>query len=311
MNLALYTTIHPGTRPYLRDWYASVQAQSDQEFEIWVGLHGMTIPKARNAMGAERDEINWVSVQDDATPAQVRIKAWEAIVPMTQAIIMVDADDVLHPSRVHQARHQITTCDVAACRVRLVDQGGASIGYRLPPEGYERVSDVLPSHNAFGLTNTTYRTGLLSSILDGISGSALLDWEMATWAWLMEADMEINDGVQMDYRQHPESTLALIPPYTTEDIYRATEAVLSHFDAVVAQLPNKPTALNLGRVHLLYSAQERVENFAQRIVEESVHLKKYLKQLNRCDPLPLWWSCVAHPKLEFLWTDTQSSNGNS
>ena len=43
MTLAVYTTIYSGVEPYLSDWFRSLRQQTDREFELWVGLDGLTI----------------------------------------------------------------------------------------------------------------------------------------------------------------------------------------------------------------------------------------------------------------------------
>ncbi len=40
-KVALCTTIYPGVEAYLPDWYRSVRAQTDRDFQLWVGLDGI------------------------------------------------------------------------------------------------------------------------------------------------------------------------------------------------------------------------------------------------------------------------------
>ena len=38
MRIGVYTTVYPGVEPYLLDWYRSLRQQTDQEFQLWIGL---------------------------------------------------------------------------------------------------------------------------------------------------------------------------------------------------------------------------------------------------------------------------------
>ena len=41
-TLALYTAVYPAAAPFLDAWYASVQAQADRDFDLWISLDGLT-----------------------------------------------------------------------------------------------------------------------------------------------------------------------------------------------------------------------------------------------------------------------------
>ena len=40
--IALYTAVYPGAARFLAAWYASVQAQADRDFDLWISLDGLT-----------------------------------------------------------------------------------------------------------------------------------------------------------------------------------------------------------------------------------------------------------------------------
>jgi len=77
-TLALYTTIYPGVERYLRDWYRSVLAQTDQTYQLWIGLDALDIRSVVNAMGGE-PKATWVMAEPGETPAQIRQRAFEQI----------------------------------------------------------------------------------------------------------------------------------------------------------------------------------------------------------------------------------------
>jgi hypothetical protein len=302
-DLALYTTIHPGTRPFLREWYESVRKQTDSDFDLWIGIDAMGIDEARAAIGT-KPEAHWVEAEEGDTPAQVRERSWQRLIPHVDAVVMADADDVLHPERIEQARKNIKDNDLTGCALRLVDSEGDGLDHVMPPEKYASPEQALPAYNIFGLSNTTYRTDLLERCLPVPEEVVLIDWYLATRAWLEGQDLFFDQKVQMEYRQHEESTLSLLPPFTPEQIRKATRVVQQHFQVVVE---HSPIDVREDRLKQLKQAADRVRAFANFALASPEWLDRYIRKLNQLDPLPLWWACVAHPNLEFLWTQSTFS----
>lgn len=298
MVLGLYTTIHPGIRPFLKDWYASLSAQTDTEIDLWIGIDEMHIDEARAAMGGVRPGANWIRAEPGATPAQVRERAWRTLIPHVDAVVMVDADDVMGPRRIEHAREHIAECDVGACGLELVDEEGNDLGYAMPPPEYEAIRDILPHHNIFGLSNSVYWTRTLKKSLPLPDDTTLIDWYLATQAWLRGDDLSIDPSVHMRYRQHQHSTLSLLPPYSTEDVCRTARAVRNHFLAIAHNLPTSPQE---DRLEAFWEGHEQIQRFEERILNDAECLKTYTSALNQRGPLTLWWGCVAHPELSHLW----------
>ncbi|WP_263841474.1 hypothetical protein [Salinibacter sp.] len=303
MDLALHTTIHPGIRPFLKEWYESVCEQTDLDFDLWIGIDAMSVDEARTAMGAQ-PEAHWVKSEEGDTPAQVRERTWRALLPHADAVVMADADDVLHPERVQHAREQIEDNDLAGCALRLIDPEGDYLGHTMPPERYASAERALPAYNIFGLTNTTHHSSLLKEYLPLPKEVMLVDWYLATRAWIEGRDLLFDQKVQMEYRQHGGSTLSLLPPFTSEQIREATRVVRQHFRVI---LENPPSDVRKERWKRLKQAANRVRAFANHAFTSSAWLNQYTKKLNQLPPLPLWWACVAHPDLEFLWTQSTPS----
>ena len=302
MRIALYTTIHPGTRPFLQEWYDSVRRQTDSDFELWMGIDTMSVDEACEAMGA-RPEVHWVCAEADDSHARVRERAWRALIPHADAVVMVDADDVMRPGRIEHARKQITTHDVAACGLELVGAAGEALGVAMPPEEYESADDILPRYNIFGLTNTVYRTDVLEQLLPLPDDSTLIDWYLATQTWLQGKDLTVDRSVQMNYRQHESSALSFLPPFTEEDIRRTSRTVCSHFSAVESNLPAQADE---DRVDQLRRIANEIRVFERHVIENDEQLREYTSALNQHQTLPLWWGCVARPELRHYWKHATS-----
>ena len=134
-RIAVYTTIYPGVEVYLPDWYRSVQAQTDQDFQLWIGLDGIEASSVETAIGAHLEAV-WVPSEPGNTPARIRQRSLAQIVEDFDAVVLVDSDDILHPTRVAAARATLQTSELAACALRLVDQHRQDLGttFTLPGE---------------------------------------------------------------------------------------------------------------------------------------------------------------------------------
>src|SRR5271170_5440975 len=98
-RMAVYTTIYPGVEMYLPDWYRSVREQTDQDFQLWIGLDGIEASAVETAIGTHLDVV-WVPSEPGNTPARIRQRSLAQIVEDFDVVVLVDSDDILHPTRV-------------------------------------------------------------------------------------------------------------------------------------------------------------------------------------------------------------------
>jgi hypothetical protein len=296
-KVAICTTIYRGVEAYLPDWYRSVRAQTDQDYQLWVGLDGIE-PEAVERMIGVQLEATWILSEPGDTPAQVRQRAMARTVEASDAVVLVDSDDILQESRLAAARVALETSELAGCALRLVDQEGQELGltFGLPPG--TRAEDVLPQHNVFGLSNSAYRSDLLRRCLPIPAGVVLVDWFLATQAWLMGARLAFDPVARMDYRQHGANMARVRFPVGQEQVVGDTELVCQHFQHLLAVkspdfLPERLTQVK--------RAASNVESFRECIVHDPRQLQRYVESLNVLNPAPIWWSSVAHPALEAMW----------
>lgn len=296
-SLALYTTIYPGVEPYLQAWYRSVLEQADRDYQLWIGLDALEVAAVVRALGGE-PQATWVMAAPGETPAQIRQRAFTQIVEACDGVVLVDSDDVLHPSRVAAARVALETSDLDGCALRLVDQQGQALGltFALPPA--LAPDTVLPRNNIFGLSNTAFRSSLLRRCLPIPAEVALVDWFLATRAWLYGARLSFDSVARMDYRQHANNLVGLRYPFSAQQVIRETERVRCHFRFLYS-------ALKGDYIGARWAELERVavdtEAFYRQVVLTPSRLEAYLQTLNALKPAPVWWTCVAHPALRHLW----------
>ena len=296
-TIALYAAVYPGAAPFLDAWYASVEAQADGNFDLWISLDGLTEAALVRQLGAQ-PAATFVVAERGSTPAQVRQQALTRIADEYEAVILVDSDDVLHPDRVAAARVWLEGADVAACGLHLVDEAGQPLELSLAiPEG--EAECILPRTNAFGLSNSAYKSDVLRACLPIPAAAALVDWYLITMAWLQGARLAFDPTARMDYRQHGANMARIRSPFTAERVRSDTALVLGHFRLVLDNLP--PSALP-ERATQVREAAADVAAFDQLVVEDAAGLIRYVQQLNAAPPPLLWWASVAHPPLRSQWS---------
>ena len=296
-RLALYTTMYPGVEPFLPAWQASVATQTDTRFDLCVGLDALTPDAVAEAAGGTLD-ARWVRGNEGDTPASIRTAALALLAERYDAVVLVDSDDVLHPTRVAAARAALQTADVAACALSIGDADATDLGLRFgPPDGDAR--GILSRYNVFGLSNSAYRADVLRACLPVQRDCVLFDWLLATRAWAAGATMSFDRVPRMTYRQHGANIAGVMPPYSAAYVLRACALVLDHYECALHPGWPMPSACRTE----LEGARHTVRRFAASITASSERLNRYLTALNALDPVFVWWWPIAHPALEELWSN--------
>jgi hypothetical protein len=302
-SLAVYTTIYPGVKDFLADWYDSVRRQTDRDFHLWIGLDSLDIDSVEAVVG-DRIDATWVSGAAGDTPAQVRQRAWEQIVSRHEGVVLVDSDDVLHPTRVQAARAALRSAEVVGCALRLVDRLGADLHMIMRVPDGTAPMDILPRRNLYGLSNTAYRCDVLGRCLPVPTDVVHVDWFLATRAWLSEAVLTFDSVVRMDYRQHGANMAQIRGPFTADRVLTDTVSVRHHFDILKASVGTSGAP---DRLALLEQVATDVDAFYQHMAMDPERLDRYVRALNSLGPSPIWWSHVAHPSLRELWMNRKES----
>lgn len=293
-RIGVYTTVFPNALPFLDAFAASLRAQTERHFDVWVGLDRLVVEDVEPQLLIDRD-ITWVPPEPGDTFSTVRERAWRRMIAEYDAVVLVDSDDVLLPDRVSGACQQLDHCDVYACALALIGEDGAPLDLILNLG--ERVADwsaFLAAMNIFGLSNTAYRSGSLAAALPLPRRLGIIDWHLVSRAFDQGARLRFDDTVHMRYRQYEATTARIVPPFTADDIRSSTKHVLQHYENTASFI--KSDAVFRERIE---ERHEEVRHFS-RLSE--ARLTKYLRALDR---LPWrayrWWEVVANKELGELW----------
>jgi hypothetical protein len=310
-RLAVYTTIHAGSVPFLGSWYGSVQRQTDRRFDLWISLDAVppdtidvgAIAALRYAGapdGEPEPPVHWLSAIAGDTPASLRQRAFAQLATRYDAIVLVDADDVLDPARVASARQMLATFDVAGCALRLVDEQGVDLGVTFGPADDDDLPSMLTRCNVFGLSNSAYRASALARCLPVPAETVLIDWLLATRALISGATFGFDRVPRMDYRQYDRNTARVLPPFTAEAVLAAAALVTRHYRLLLESEWGWTWPREARQP--FESARARAEAFAAAMQSSPALLDRYVTALNQLTPRIVWWWAVAHPDLEYLWS---------
>jgi hypothetical protein len=296
-RLAVYTTWYPGVERFLPEWSRSVVDQTDGSFDLWIGVDGLDFRRVAGSLG-RLSGPRWVMAEPGDTPARVRERALVRIVQEYPAVVFVDSDDVLAPSRVAAARAALEKHDVVGCALKIVDEAGRDLGVRFGPPAGAEWAELLPRHNVFGLSNSAYRSDVLRRLLPLSDSCILIDWLFATRAWALGLDLFFDMEPGMSYRQYGENVAKVLPPFREEDVVRAAERVAGHYRLVLDDPAWRPGPVPGSR---LEAARERFAHFEKFFTANPDGRRRYVNALNGLSPRYVWWWAVANPELEYIW----------
>jgi hypothetical protein len=295
-SIALFTTSYPEGKQFLPDFFTSLSAQTDTKFDLWVGLDRIQ-EKELDEFLCDDYPVTFIEREKNESNISLRQHAIEQMIENYNGIIFVDSDDILAETRVYAGRSSLEHNEVYGCAMKIIDERGVDLGISFQMPSDRNIASLLPWFNIFGMSNTCYSSEILKKCLPFPIDCVLLDWFVATRAWANDACMFFDPVQRMSYRQHSSNTARVIPPFTQEQIIKSTNLVLNHYSLVLNNIPELPDSKRI----LIETAQKYVESFNNSITPSPATLQEYILRLNKLPPNHIWWSCVAHPRLETVW----------
>jgi len=294
--MVLFTTVYPEGEKYLPDFFTSIDRQDDKEFDLVIGLDRLKTNDVEEYI-PKGISIRYIERNPTESNILMRQRAIKMMVKKYTYILFVDSDDILLPTRVSAARHFLELCDVYGCAMRIIDEQGKDLNILFHPPCKSSISTVLPRFNIFGMSNTAYSSKILEKCLPFPEECVLLDWFVATKAWMNDASFIFDSTERMKYRQHSQNTARVLPPFTPEQIIKATHLVLQHYDLILKYM-SPPSNKKYIQIK---NAQQYICAFDKAINNSPEKFQEYIRKLNKLPPNHIWWSCVAHPELEEIW----------
>jgi hypothetical protein len=312
VRLAVYTAAYPAALPFGRDWCAGLAAQADRNFRVCVALDGVAAGDVRAAAGehaAALDGADWLDAPEGVPVALVRDATLARAVQNYDALVLSDIDDAMLPGCVAAARAALADgADLAAWALALADARLAPTGPTLTlHDGFSVVRE-----NVLGLGNTAWRAPLLSRVLGAPDDCPIYDWRLATLALGLGAAWTFDPTPRALYRQHGANVARLLPPFDAAGVRAASRLVrdhLAHMDRDWSAFCKTSVGTDERLAPALGKRLAEVESFLNTTTRDRDAMDGYLEALNALPPRHVWWSCVAHPKLESTWKRSGSRSG--
>jgi len=235
MKTAVYTTIYPDVIMFLPDFFSSLAKQNDKDFELFCCLDG--IEEAEVSQFVSQEIVVNFFIPQEGSPSSIRQECWKYIIKVGYGIIvMVDADDILRPSRVKNAKLSLEKADIDVCGLQTVDGDLNEMPFKILPNPSEDIKGYIVSENDIGLSNTCFRTDFLDKVLPAPKEIIMLDWFLAMRAVEEGGRISKRSDLDMLYRQYDNNVANFIPPYSSESILLQTGKVISFYKSIIPYL---------------------------------------------------------------------------
>lgn len=294
--LALYTVAYPSSEKYMGSWCESVVSQTDKNFDVWISVYGLDLDLVKAKMGGLKN-IHWLAMTDNLPLHKIWETAISKMIDAHSAVILADIDDFLLPARVEHARASLVHSDASACAMNIMNGEGQDLGLLFAPPAGTNLDEFLPRNNVFGFSNVIYKSEVLRHCMPLPEKCILGDWYLATKAWGagFRLDFDFNAGVS--YRQYSSNTAKVLPPFTAEQVIKATHLVLDHYEFMMNYIHEFP----LEKQHAVKNAAVDVTAFYNAMNTSADLLERYVQEFNNLPPAYIWWACVDNPQLRRGW----------
>ncbi len=154
--------------------------------------------------------------------------------------------------------------ELAGCALCLIDQQGKDLGLTFGlPRSLDPRTCFRGTMSLVSPTRPFVQT-FCGGVCRSRPSAVLVDWFLATRAWLLGARLAFDPVPRMDYRQHPANTARVRFPFSRDQVISDTALVRQHFQLLLAE-PRRDSWLT-GYAALTRVAAEIVEEFHRHIV---------------------------------------------
>lgn len=300
--LAVFTTFYPEGRKFFPDFIHSLANQSDNNYHLIIGLDRID--------ALELDFLEKIIVpkviiesQKGESPVSLRCRALELLIDQYDGVIFIDSDDILCPSRIEAARKMLEKDIVYGCAMRIIDENGNYLSKDFQYPYNNRIASEIPlMFNIYGMTNTAYSSSILKKCLPISDDVKILDWYLATKAWILGASFQFDRIPRMNYRQYGNNIAKVIPPFSGKYISFIVELLIDHYNQII-NIPN----MQKKYYKMFLSQIKDLSNFKVYVINDKDTFKKYLDQLNSMQKSHIWWDFIMDPELDYLWRSDSKS----
>lgn len=316
-GIAVYAVVYPAAMRFFGEFWSSLAPQLIEGFELCLSLDGVTEDEVWAVTGPEQ-RLRLAPVTSGSnghwpTPAEIRDKDLAGLAKEFYAVVLLDSDDIVLPGRLEAARNALSEHDVYACALEIVGEDARPLqvpDFALDDSELHELNRgaLLADVNAFGFSNSAYRSEILRQCLEVPSQTVLMDWLVASRAHLIGASFTFDAVPRMQYRQYGNNTAKVIPPFTADRVLADTRRVIEHYGLLL------DAAHGAGRsVTPFERARERADRLirwfgAPGAASGVTNLMEYVARLNAMPKKTyLWWQhlTLEVPELGYAAGDSE------
>ena len=277
MTLTVLTTIYPQAEPYLADFSASLAAQSDRDFTLYIANDGVA-DAARHFTACGSRVCLFPAA---GTIAQIRQLGLRRVAADGHdAVVFADSDDRFSPERIAVARAGLRTHAVVVNELLPFGDHLASATALLRPlldPGTTLTWRSVLDDNVLGLSNTAARLAVVQPHAERIAPTiTAFDWALFTRALYAGATAVFTDQAVTHYRQHG-NNLGLTAERDAAALTRAVTIKAAHYADLAVLDP---------------AFASRAQWFA-RLANDTTAFSQYAATIAAQPPARgLWWSAA-------------------
>tara|TARA_Y100000588_G_scaffold393459_1_gene509563 strand:+ start:382 stop:1242 length:861 start_codon:yes stop_codon:yes gene_type:complete len=282
-NTAFLSVIYPQMRPFIEDFFRSLQNQSDPSFDLIIVNDGFGSLKR---LLQEFSQLNIIELTIQGTPAHIRNRAIEFIVLQKyKYLIWGDSDDYFEHNRVEVIKKLLVTHDIIVNDFDLVTANNKTIKQSYLSNRFDdkyaiSITDIV-DYNFLGLTNTGLRTELLQNFR---ASDRIIAYDWFLFSCVISkrnANTIFTNQTKSFYRQHHFNTIGLgeIEIKLEAFVTRAELKLIHYEEMATIDISYKPIYLRYKESYQEISKQKD---------------KLYLEYTQRVENIPalLWWEGI-------------------
>lgn len=295
----LCTSIHSGSINYLNEWWISVLNQTKLDFDIVLSVDGIDFDLDKLLLGHEQFNIKLFCFNEDKTIGEIRNTLIEYCSENYDKVIFVDTDDILANNRVATSLDSLDQFDFTFCKAYLIDEESNVLPWVLKRSS--SIKDIC-EFNSFGLSNSNYKSFVLREILPIPKDCKIVDWFIATLAFLFRYKSGYVSETFMKYRIYEENVTKVIPPFSQNDINIKTNYVLNHYDFIMDAINKSSNKIHKNDIEIFKYRNKSVQEFHFTFSNDVEYAKNYVNSLNKyllennIDKIS-WWNVVANTEI--------------
>lgn len=239
-RVAVYTVLYPASLRYFEEFWRSLAPQLEEGFDAIVSLDAVTEDEVRALVGADA-AVRFLPAEPGSTPAEIRSTALAHLTGSYDGIVLVDTDDVLLPGRLSGAAAALESVEVHACAMRVVDETLEPIDdvvFAPTPVQVEALphdAELLARVNVFGFGNGAYRSDALARSLPVPQDTLMVDWLVASRAYLAGSTFGFDLAPRVLYRQYGRNSAGVLPPFEAWRVKRDALRVADHHEKLLRE----------------------------------------------------------------------------